>query len=313
MVLYRTKTSLQQLNYEGLARLTHPSEGGRLPMVLLRLQKEGFDIRHIEQAVFAPRPIPTLRRHVKMTTLPGFRKGFVVPFLRALRGSRTLAEVASILETKTLSTYHHWETGRRDIPLSQFYKAIDMLSGRLPALLETLGLEIPQNNEEFKEMHVGRYAQFFSDPWTPTVLMALRLPQVLNLMTPALQAQYLSQALKIPRVSIDHSMDLLMKLQLIRLQAGRMVSNPVQFDAIPSISSEKIKEIHQYWFNQAGDLLMAPGFHKLEQHALTHESKEKIISWISELRERIHQEVSSCGEPETLIHINWQVAELMRG
>jgi hypothetical protein len=292
MELYRYD-ELAQLIHSSMGPVTKNSSSGttssgtmRLPVVLLKYQKQGFKLQHLEQAVFAPRLVPDLRVKTKFATSLAVRKGFIAPFMRALRGRRTLSEVAKILGTKTLSTFHHWETGRRDISLAQFLKVVDDMSGRLPAVLETLGIRGLPENQEFKDLHVGRYAQFFSDPWTPTILMALRLPQLLKIPSPALQAQFLSQRLKIPHASVENSLDLLMRLQLVRLQEGRLISNPVQFDAIPSITPEKIQEIHQYWFNQAGALLAAPGFHKLEQHALTHESKEKIILWISELREK---------------------------
>lgn len=304
--------------YERLARWIKPEGSLRLPYVLIALQKRGIKLRDLEQAVFAPRPLPSQTRksvqgarRAQILTPLGLRRDFIIPFLRALRGTQTLAVTAQRLGTHGPTAYNHWETGRRDIPLTQFLMVIADLSGRLPAFLETLGISNPPPGGDFSELHLGRYREFFSDPWTPTVLMSLRLPQVLSMPSGQAQARYLSEVLQIPQASIENSMDLLLRLQLARLQGGRFVGNPVQFDAIPSIEEKKIQEIHQFWFQRASSMLARPGFHKLEQHALTHESKEKIIFWISELREKIHQEVIASGSPETLIHIHWQLAEII--
>jgi hypothetical protein len=297
--------------YAILAKIIYPKRKARLPEVLLFLQKEGMKLQEMEQAIFAPRIVPTLRKKSKMKTQLGIRKDFIVPFLKALRGSRTLLAAKEALEITTLSTYHHWEMGRRDIPFEMFLKAIDVFSGRLPAFLETLGLKNKLKAQGLEDLHIGRYELFFNDPWTPTILMSLRLPQVLKLSNPQEQAVFLSHSLKIPLSSVEKSLDLLVQLQLIYQKEGKFFSNPVQFNVIPSITPEKINEIHQYWFDQAANFLNYPGYHKLEQHALTHESKDKIVQWISELREKIRQEVKSSGEPETLIHIHWQLAELI--
>ena len=110
---------------------------------------------------------------------------------------------------------------------------------------------------------------------------------------------------------IEDSASKLLRLGLARLEDGRLLADPAQFYAIPSIPAEEINRIEGHWFAQAGKLAARPGLHKVEQHALSHASRERIVGWITELRERIRQEVQTGGEPETLIHINWQVAELI--
>ena len=299
--------------YTALAKIIYPKRKARLAEVLIYLQKKGMGLQELEQAIFAPRIIPILRKKTTAKTQKGIRKDFIGPFLKALRGSRTLLAAKEALEIKTLSTYHHWETGRRDIPFEMFLKAIDVFSDRLPAFLGTLGLKNKLKAQGFEDLQIeiGKYELFFNDPWTPTIFMSLSLPQVLSLSNTHEQAFFLSQRLKIPLSSVEKSFDLLIQLKLVCQEEGRLLSNPVQLNAIPSITPKKINEIHQYWFDQAANFLNYPGYHKLEQHALTHESKDKIVQWISELRDKIRQEVKASDKPETLIHIHWKLAELI--
>lgn len=280
----------------------------RTSVVLIELQREGLRLQEIEQAIFAPRPLSGLQGLPKMLTIPALQKRFMTPFLRALRGGETLAEVARKLNLSTLSTYHHWELGRRDIPFVYFLQAIELLSGRLQAFLEVLPIFVDSKPFSAKP---ELYREFFGQPWIPSIFMALRLEKLKDLKSTYRQADYLSRFLNISLQDSEEALDLLFRLSLVRLENGRFVADPRQLYAIPTISKEKIDLIHEHWFSQAPNFLRRPGFHKVEQHATTHESKERIIQWVSELREKIRAEVKQSGAPETFIHINWQIVELM--
>lgn len=280
----------------------------RTSVVLIELQREGMLLQEIVQAIFAPRALSELQRLPKIVTIPSLQKKFMTPFLRALRKEATLAEVVKKLNLSTLSTYHHWEVGRRDIPFVYFLQAIDLLSGRLQAFLEVLPLFVDTKPFSAKP---ELYKEFFSQPWIPSIFMALQLAKLKNLKTTYRQADYLSRFLNISLQDSEETLDLLLRLSLVRLDGGRFVADPRQLYAIPSIPKEKIDLIHEHWFTQAASFLKRPGFHKVEQHATTHESKERIIQWVSELREKIRAEVKKSGDPETFIHINWQIVELM--
>lgn len=143
------------------------------------------------------------------------------------------------------------------------------------------------------------------------LMLSLRLPMLSELKSAETQARFLSSRLELPLLKVETSLDLLIRLRLARLESGRLVSDEAQLYAIPAVSPERIQAIHRFWFENSLRLLEKPGFHKVEQHALSRESRDRVIGWITELRERIREEVRTGGDPETLIHINWQVAELL--
>lgn len=254
---------------------------------------------------FRPAQLQRLSNAIRM------RQHFSAPVLRTLRGKRTLGEAAKILGIRNLSTIHHWESGRREVPFAQWLKAVDRWSGRLDALVASLPFELSLDELGFDPLPARAYSEFFSDPWTPMLMLSLRLPMLSELKSAETQARFLSSRLELPLLKVETSLDLLIRLRLARLESGRLVSDEAQLYAIPAVSPERIQAIHRFWFENSLRLLEKPGFHKVEQHALSRESRDRVIGWITELRERIREEVRTGGDPETLIHINWQVAELL--
>jgi hypothetical protein len=283
----------------------------RASRFLSALQTSGVQLRDLSEAVFAPRIVAEFKGFNGQVSRLAIQQKWLCPFLATLRGDRTLVETAAILGLGTASSYHHWESGRRDIPLAHWLRAIDLLSGRLEAMLATISLPIDIGELGFKKVAPHLYSLFFADPWTPTVLTVLRLPEVADGPTMSHQIECIIRKTGILRDCVMGSLDTLVRLRLVEIRHAKFYANPSQFYAIPSLSSGQIERIHHYWFGRSIEMLKRPGFHKVEQHALTHESKEKIIGWIAELRERIRAEVKSGGEPETLIHIGWQLAEFV--
>ena len=310
-----TETSEKKADrYEALANRLMVEVGEnsvRASRFLSALQASGVPLRDLSEAVFAPRIVADFKEFKGQVSRLAIQQKWLCPFLVALRGDRTLLETAALLGLGTASSYHHWESGRRDIPLAHWLRAIDLLSGRLEAMLATLSFPIDIGELGFKKVAPHLYSLFFADPWTPTVLTVLRLPDVADGPSMSHQIECISRKTGILRDLVVGSLDTLVRLRLVEIRQAKFYANPSQFYAIPSLSSGQIERIHQYWFGRSVEMLERPGFHKVEQHALTHESKEKIVGWIAELRERIRVEVKSGGEPETFIHIGWQLAEFL--
>ena len=283
----------------------------RTGLVLGALQRRGLPLARLEQAIFAPREPLHLATGSKVMGGTALRTRFIAPTLRALRGKRTLADTARLLEVRNLSTLHHWESGRRDLPFSRWLQAVDLCSGRLDAVVECLPFRVELETLGFEKGRTAMMSEFFADVWTPVVLLSLRLPEVRDLPAPAEQVRHLTLKLGATAREIEDSAGKLLRLGLARLEEGRLVADPAQFYAIPSVPAEEITRIQQHWFSQAEKFSSRPVFHKVEQHALSRASRDRIVGWITELRERIRVEVRDGGEPETLIHINWQVAELI--
>ncbi|HPI41099.1 MAG TPA: DUF4423 domain-containing protein [Pseudobdellovibrionaceae bacterium] len=275
------------------------------------LQNHGVLLKDLSESVFAPKIVFKLQSFKHQGSRVGLQKQWLCVFLTHLRGHRTYVEMAQMLNLGTPSTYHHWESGRRDIPLAYWFMAIDKATGRLEALLSTMPFKVSLLECGFKNRSPILYEEFFSQPWTPSILLALQIPKVKNASSIKEQILLLRQMTKIQTTDIENSLDVLTKMGMIEIKDSKFFANPGQFYAIPSIPPQRINEIHKYWFHRSEEMLSFPGYHKVEQHALTHESKEKIIGWIAELRDRIRQEVNNNGAPETIIHIGWQVAEFI--
>lgn len=280
--------------------------------ILWAITKKSVPLYHLSDALFYPKIVFKTQEQVPLVTPTIIRKRWISPVLRALRGDRTLAEMTEPLNIYNVSTYHHWESGRRDIPLSIFLKIIDTFSDRLLAFIESLPLQISLAEAGFDLKSSGIYAQFFNEPWTPTLLLSFRLPQLLNKGSTAEQTAFLRKKLLLSEEQVETSVNTLLRLNLIKFSKNIFITNSYQLYAIPGIPSAKIDEMQTYWFERSLEQLKQTGFHKVEQHALSNASKEKIISWIIELREKIRICVNEDQTPpETLIHINWNVTELI--
>lgn len=280
--------------------------------VMFLLQEHGLNLGDVYQVIFWPRMSREFpKKNLRMVTSHLVKKNWLEPLLKDLRGDFSYAEVANILGVSSLATFHHWEMGRREIPLHYFLMIIDKFYGRLQAFLDNLPLDLNLAQFELLRLKPKLYHQFFSLPWMPTIMLALRLPKLVKMSSIQNQVTYLAKNLNRSTHEIEEALGILMHLKLVKIENGRLHSQPQQFYAIPAIAPEKVEELLNFWFSQVLTMSKKPGFHKFEQHATTFESKEKIIQWITELREKIKGEVKSSGEPETLIHINWQVAEIL--
>lgn len=304
------------LDYQSLAQSILKKleiKSSKTSQVLFALQNQGLNLDDLYITLFWPRAVKAPQEYLNRTAATSLhvKRRWVQPILKELRGDFSFAEIAQLFQIKSIATYHHWESGRREIPFSFFLMAIDKFQGRLQAFIDSLPFEI---NIDITSLNLKPklYQHFFANPWTPTVMLAFRLPTILEMKSISQQIAFLTENLSLTLPQIEESIRQLLHLQLVKIENGRLRSEPKQLYAIPAISEEKINELRNYWFiTEAEFLLKRPGLHRFEQHATTHESKEKIMGWIAELREKIRNEVKQSGSPETLIHITWQVAEVL--
>ncbi|MCK6597185.1 MAG: DUF4423 domain-containing protein, partial [Bdellovibrionaceae bacterium] len=265
--------------------------------------------------LFWPRKISEdVEEEITAPIQTSIRKRWLQPILREIRGDFSFVEIAEVLKLKSVATYHHWETGRREIPLPYLLMVIHKIQGRLQAFIDMLSLDLDFSEFKFLKLKLKFYEQFFSEPWIPTVLFSLSVNEIKKISSTQLQVSVIAKKLEIPEAHVEAAISVLLKLQLVKVRENRFLGCVDQYYAIPKVSDQKIEELRHFWFSRAEKLLQKPGFHRFEQHLTSREKKEKIISWIMELREKIREEVKSDESEEnneTLIHIGWQVLELL--
>ncbi len=274
----------------------------------LAAQKKGINLIDVNEALWAPRFSKVTPKSV---TRPAMMRSFLAPTMRKLRGERTLAEVCRLLKISNESRFGHWENGRRDIPLELFLRAVDVLGNRLPACCQTLDSDIALDQFGAATLAPRFFHRFFDNPWAPTVHLAFYLPKYKDfLIQPAMEA--IAKDLRIDLKLVEEAVELLISLRLLTVENSKVSIVKGQFYALPAHNAEQIKKIHHHWFSLGAEMAQKrPGFYKVEQAVLSRESKEKIIGWMGELRERIREETKNTESLETVIHINWQLSELL--
>ena len=277
----------------------------RASLYAFLLSKKGLNLEDIASAIVAPRVFP---KQKASTTPTATQKNFIAPLLKEIRGERTLREVGDILRLKTPAAYNHWESARRDIPLHTFLEAIDQLSSRLHTFCEVIGFEknlsklgFPSHRKDFSE-------KFFTLPWTPTVFLALQTSRYESQLKHS--SAKLARQLNLSIKKIDDALHILADLELVTFDGALYRHRKGQFYAPPTLSKSTLERLNLYWFSQSKELYSQPGLHKIEEHALSIESLEKIKTWVAELRERIREEVKT-STPETVAHIHWQVSDML--
>jgi hypothetical protein len=271
----------------------------------LLIKRQGISLLDLAAVIVAPRIAGGVSAPATATTA---RTKFVAPLLKLLRGERTLADAQKMFGLTTQGTFNHWEMGRRDIPLWRFIQAIDILATRLSSFCEALNFKENLANFGFRSSRTDFSTQFFSLPWTPTVFLALQTQRYLRQQRH--DTKKLARQLNLTREQVEESLTVLADLELIIFDNKFYRTRKGQFYAPPTLTPATLDRLHSYWFGKSVDLLVQPGLHKIEEHALSRESLRKIITWVTELREKIREEVKR-SEPETVVHIHWQIAEMI--
>ncbi len=228
---------------------------------------------------------------------------FVAKLLRRARGAKSLEEMTQELGLSNRSCLHHWETGARKVPLATLLHAIDIGTGRLQFVLDVFGIEIRPRMRELQGLRTQE--RFFAQPWTPTVYLFLQVDRYRAWGVHS--SARVARALGINSEEVDQSLRDLLDIGMIHTDGKKYAAVKGQHYLSPFLTSEVLQRLNRYWYSRSFQLTEYEGFHKIEEHALSHKSFEKIKGWVNELRERIRNEVKQ-SEPETLCHIHWQLA-----
>lgn len=271
----------------------------------LLARKAGKSLPGLAAVLYAPRTPPVLPRPLSAQAC---RTSWIGPILRFLRGNRTLREVQQLLGLRAASTFYHWERGARDIPLSTFVQCIDQLGGRLGTFCEAFGYDGELGNFGIRAAKPNFSERFFSQPWVPTIFLAIQTLGYTG--QKRHDRRRLARQLKLTEEQIEDGLKTLADLEIVKLEGNKYVARAGAFYAPPTLTAHTLKSLNEYWFGRSLDLIQQPGLHKIEEHALSRKSFEKIIGWVGELRERIRAEVET-SEPETIVHIHWQVADML--
>jgi hypothetical protein len=297
--------SLLGIRRETLERWSTGITPFRASVWCLLAQKTGKSLSSARAAVTAPK---ALAAFITPRTLLAMRRNYIGPLLKSLRRERSLHETAELLELGTWSTYHHWECGRRDLPFFRLLQAIDVLSSRLDVFCETFDFKTSLKKFGLRGHTPGFSENFFALPWTPTVYLILQSHAYLERRRH--DSRWLAKQLGLSVEQVNQSLATLGDLGIVTFDGTTYTLRKGQFYAPPTLKPEKLRVLNDYWFSRSAELAQLPGFHKIEEHALSRELAAKIAIWISELRERIRLEVKK-SEPETVVHLHWQVADLM--
>jgi len=237
------------------------------------------------------------------------RKFFIGPLLQGLRQGKSLLEVSKILGQKNSVNLHHWEAGKRDMPLSLFLMLVDKVSGRLPVFCELVGFQDNLENFGFSKTVPHFSERFFEYPWTPSVFLVIQTPQF-SLWNPDCETLSAKQ-LGISTHDFRKSLQILMDLNLIQVSDGKFKVRKGAFYAGGQLPQEVLDRLHLFWLSKTPHFYSSfpGGYHKVEQAALSRSSLEKIKGWAQELREKIREEIKTT-EPETVAHFTWQVCDL---
>lgn len=163
--------TVNEMSYIKLAKYLSENIGEdaslRSSKFLKIIADRGVVLGDLSEAVFAPKIVLELSSFKHLGSRLAIQQRWQSLFLKQLRGDYTLSEITQKLNLGTPSTFHHWETGRRDLPLSYLLMAIDKLTGRLEAFIATLPFTISLDQFGFKGVSPKAYQEFFALPWTP--------------------------------------------------------------------------------------------------------------------------------------------------
>lgn len=233
---------------------------------------------------------------------------FVGPILKHFRGERASKVVMSLLHVKNKETYHYWETGQRDLPLGQFLKIVDLLGDRLQIFCEMVGFKKDLREFNLKSYKVNFSERFFKRPWTPTVYLLIQSEKYKSL--PGHDDSFFSHFLSVSQLQVKESLNDLADLELIRFDGERYITFTGVFYTPPNLNPHMLQSLNAFWMGKSFELMSRYGLHKIEQASVSYESRDKIMGWVNELREKIRAEVK-ITTPETVLHLQWQVADLL--
>jgi hypothetical protein len=166
---------------------------------------------------------------------------------------------------------------------------------------ETYG--IPHRVDRFNEI-------FFGNPWTPSIYLVLQTQFYLDFKRHS--DDQIARKIGVSENQVKQSLSDLQLLHLIQFQGTHYQVVKGTFLAPPSslTKNKNVQNLKKYWMDRSAGFRDWPGIHRIEQATVSHESKEKILLWISELREKIAQEIK-VTQPQTILHLHLQAFDLL--
>ena len=232
----------------------------------------------------------------------------VARFLRNLRGKMDLAQFVRLVQVNK-STYFYWERGERRILFADLLKLLLHLN-KVTLFLEGLGTSlkyetygIPHRADRFNEI-------FFGNPWTPSIYLVLQTQFYLDCKRHS--DNQIARKIGVTEDQVKQSISDLQLLHLIQFQGTHYQVVKGTFLAPPSslTKNANVQNLKKYWMDRSAGFRDWPGIHRIEQATVSHETKEKILLWISELREKIAQEIK-VTQPQTILHLHLQAFDLL--
>lgn len=229
--------------------------------------------------------------------------------LHYLRGSQTIESASITLGLKNHVTYYYWERGTRGIPLSYLLKCLHFFENRLSLFCEIIGFTEDLKEYGFQVYPPHFYENFFKSPWTPTVLCALQVQKPNESASRVMQN--LTKKLGLTEEQVLDSIQILEALGLLVKKGNSFQLMHGQFYVPGQLREKYIEQIYAFWTERKLNISLEKDLYKFDQASVSYALKEKIAQWVTELREKIRAEVKTT-KPETVIHMHWQVVDLMK-
>lgn len=282
-------------------------ENIRTSPVWQALELIGVEHKHLVDCLLKPIETNFIYNNPDRKTLS---RNVIGPLLRVIRRGHTIEQVCLLVGINTPVTYHYWEKGSRDIPFYVFLKIIDRLCGRLQFFCETIRFRTDLRTFGLKAFKPNLSEHFFKFPWTPTIYLFL--------LTAVYKAEathsdeFVADKLSLTKSQVAESIKTLIDFEMIKFSGAKYEAFSGVFYTPPSLDKKSLEDLNHYWMTQAYEFMRFEGLHKIDQAAVSHESKMKIIGWVSELREKIRLEIATTT-PETIVHMHWQVSDILCG
>ncbi len=268
------------------------------------LDDQGISLVNIRHALFYPQKKQTefMTANSKLITA-----NLIMPSLRYLRKNLTIKQMATKLGLSNSSAWHHWEMGRREIPLYTFLKVLSFNPEKFKLFLETLNFKNPFELPETVKYTPGGLKKLFKKPWLPTLLF---LVQATHHQKKAQDTEKFAKILNVSKNEVFEGIQLLLDWGLLIQENKSYRALPAHFQTPPLMKDEYILQMKKYWFDKGYDLSRLPGHHSITAFCISQSSKVKILNWIQELEAKICDEIEG-SKPETVLFLKLQAADLL--
>ena len=277
----------------------------RLGAFLIEALDQGLSATQIGHSLLFP---DTMKKNDSVLATGETTQKLVQATLQSLRKNLTVKQMATKLHLTNSSSWHHWEIGRRDIPLWFFLKALSLNAPNFRLFLETLNFKKDFILEECSiKYSPGEINLLFQKPWVLTLYLLLQSSFhnqcEQNLISYA-------QILGVSLSEIEEGLKLLIERNLVVLEQTRYRSVPANFQSLPSFNGEEgVKAVKKFWFDKGYELSQRAGHHRIMAACVSMQSKKKILGWLQEFEKKVFNEIENSA-PETVLLMKLQIVDL---